>query len=255
MGDFKDWRRGGRAVMKRVRARAADEQGQSLVLVALAMVAVIGMAALAIDASTWYQKHHQAQVAADSAALAFANCMANADSTGNQCTSSTDTTNATTQAITFAGDNGVTITSSNVSPNTTNKTVTVTAPDPAPSFFAKLFGVTSTPTSTATASWLPPTSGACTTPGNSCYAIFAMNSSCTVGSSESSGSPLVLNGSSDTIDGGVHSNGSIDLVGGSQILGLTTYGNGSGCQTKQGGSGDLFTSGPTAEAPDTDLAG
>ncbi len=239
-----------RPVTKKIRARAAAEHGQSLVIVALAMVAVLGMAALAIDVGTWYEKHHQAQVAADGAALAAANCMANAGSSGDQCTSSTDSTDATTVATTYAADNNVPITSSDVSVSLANKTVTVTTPNPAASFFARLSGILSTtPTAEATASWVPPTSGACVTPGSGCAAIFAMGTSCADGSSTA---PIEFNGQNDTIDGSVHSNGSIYLQGGGgQALGPTTYGNGSGCTAadNNGGGGDTFTSGPTSEAP------
>ena len=103
---------------KRMWRRAADERGQSLVIVTLAMVVVLGMAAVAIDVATWYQKHHQAQVAADAAALAGANCMA----TGS-CTSSS----APGIAQSMCGNNGVATSDCNVSVNVSASTVTVTA--------------------------------------------------------------------------------------------------------------------------------
>src|SRR5581483_3671791 len=84
----------------------------------------------------------------------------------------------------------------------------------------------------------------CVTPGNTCYAIFAADTSCTSGHYG-----VTFNGAGDVVTGGVHSNGSIDLIGGSQKLGPTTYGNGSGCTVTTGGSGDTYSSGPTAEAP------
>jgi hypothetical protein len=74
------------------------------------------MAALAIDVAGWYQKHHQAQVTADAAALAAANYMANGGSTGS----------ATSMATTYASDNGIPIASSDVYINTTFATTTVT---------------------------------------------------------------------------------------------------------------------------------
>jgi Putative Flp pilus-assembly TadE/G-like len=49
-----------------------DERGQTLVLVALAIVSLLGMAALAIDVVTLYVAHAEAQRAADSAAIAGA---------------------------------------------------------------------------------------------------------------------------------------------------------------------------------------
>ena len=76
-----------------------EQSGQSLIIVALAMTAMLGMAAIGIDVSTWYQKHHQAQVVADAAALAAANCLAHPNTGPSpQCSSSTDTTDATTVA-------------------------------------------------------------------------------------------------------------------------------------------------------------
>jgi hypothetical protein len=49
-----------------------NERGQTLVLVALAIVSLLGMAALAIDVVTLYVAHAEAQRAADSAAIAGA---------------------------------------------------------------------------------------------------------------------------------------------------------------------------------------
>jgi hypothetical protein len=49
-----------------------DERGQTLVLVAIAIVSLLGMAALAIDVVTLYVAHAEAQRAADSAAVAGA---------------------------------------------------------------------------------------------------------------------------------------------------------------------------------------
>ena len=52
--------------------RRRNERGQTLVLVALAIVSLLGMAALAIDVVTLYVAHAEAQRAADSAAIAGA---------------------------------------------------------------------------------------------------------------------------------------------------------------------------------------
>ena len=126
---------------QRIRARARAEHGQSLVIVVVAMTAVLGMAALGIDVGSWYLQHHRAQVAADGAALAAANCMANAGTPGNACTSTTDSTNATAQATTYAANNNVPIPSTDVSVSLASKTVTVTTPNPSPGFFSKLFHI------------------------------------------------------------------------------------------------------------------
>jgi Putative Flp pilus-assembly TadE/G-like len=218
-------------VSKKIRARAAAEHGQSLVIVALAMVAVLGMAALAIDVGTWYEKHHQAQVAADGAALAAANCMANAGSTGDSCTSSTDTSDATTVAETYASDNGVSITSSDIAFNMTKDTVTVTTPNPAPAFFASIVGIHgTTPTASSTATWTSEQASTCTAAEESkgdCYAIFAYDTSCTNPSLQG-----VFNNSNNTVIlGAVHSNGGIDNTGNknTKFEGPNSYGSGSGC--------------------------
>jgi len=235
-------------ILHRVRS---DQSGQSLIIVALAMTAMLGMAAMGIDVSTWYQKHHQAQVVADAAALAAANCLAKPNTGPSpQCTSSSDTTDATTVAENYATDNGISITAGQVSINTTNDTVKVTPSSTGSNFFAGLFGVPSTTESaSATASWTAPTSS-CSTPGSSCAAVFAMGSSCSNTAGEPGGSPIIFNGSSDTINGIVHSNGSIyEAGGGSQTLGSTTFGNGSGCEIDTSNeSGDTWGGSSTPPA-------
>jgi Flp pilus assembly protein TadG len=233
----------GRAVAERLSSLRRDERGAVIVIVAVSMVAFLGMLAVAIDLGGWYQTHRHAQGTADAAALAAANYIANG--TGTVVSNEPAATNI---AIAYASNNGLTITSSNVSYTTT--TVSVTVPTTAPSYFAHVVGIGSQSVSaTAVASWNI-TSTACATPGNTCYAIFASDTSCASGSSTAA---ISFNGAGDTITGGVNSNGSIYLQGGgNQHLGPTTYGTGTGCTATPGnGSGDTFTSGPTAQAPTT----
>lgn len=211
-----------------------------ILLVAVSMVAFLGMIGLALDVGKWYQTKSDAQSTADAASLAAANDMAGGATT----------TAATTVATSIITDNDATITNPTVTFDTVNNKVTVTIPTTAPSYFAQLFGYgTRNVSATSVAKWNI-TSTACTTPGNSCYAIFASDTSCAAGSSTAA---ISFNGAGDTIIGGVHSNGSIYLQGGgSQQLGPTTFGNGTGCTATPGtGSGDTFTSGPTAQAPIT----
>jgi hypothetical protein len=167
----------------RLNTTHGDQQGQSLVLIILAMAVVLGMAALTIDVSSWYQKRHQAQVVADAAALAAANCLADAASTNttaNTCTSTTDTTDATNVATTMAARNGVTIAGSNVIVGATD--VTVTVPTQAPTFFAKVAANLAQPAITArsVASFKQGgTSFSCATSGSpSCFSLFAANTTC-----------------------------------------------------------------------------
>jgi hypothetical protein len=241
--------------------------GQSLVVVVISMVVVVGVAALAIDAASWMGRHHQAQVAADAAALAAANCLAHPganattiDIGGTQtsvpaCSSSSDTTDAQTVAVDYAQANGIPLTDpgTQVDVNPSNYTVTVTAVATSSSFFARLFGFGQTyQTAHAEASWTPPSSSsACSTPGNSCAAVFAKGSSCANAGSQPGGSPIIFGGKDDTITGGVHSNGSIyEAGGGGQTLGPTSYGDGSGCTIDTSGeSGDTWNGSSTKPSP------
>ena len=63
-----------RTILRRL---ISEESGQSLVVVVSSMTVLLGVAAFGIDAATWMAKHHQAQLVADSAALAAAQCLAN----------------------------------------------------------------------------------------------------------------------------------------------------------------------------------
>lgn len=66
------------------------------------MLAIIVIAAAAIDISGWYSKHHQAQVSADASALAAANCLAT-----QKCTSTATGGDAYNTATSYATTNGV----------------------------------------------------------------------------------------------------------------------------------------------------
>lgn len=208
---------------------------------------VLAFSALSIDIATWYQKHHQSQVAADAATLAAANCLANASSTnpGDACTSTTDTTDAASVATQIAAANGVSIPTSNVSFN--GSTVTVTTPSPTPTLFAAALGVhTSTRTATAAADWVPATSSACTASQQSagkCFLIFAMDQTCNDKS-------LDITGGVATLNGAVHTNGSFDMTGGVYSFDApVTYGNASGCG--YGFTGGVPTYNDGAPAPES----
>lgn len=195
---------------RRRRSLLRDESGQSIIIVALALFAVVGFTALAIDVATWYQRHHQAQVAADAAALAAANCLVYAGTTGQTCTSTTDTTDAIAVATNYAKSNGVTIPASDVSfDNATYPSViTVTTPDTSPALFAGIFGIgTTTQTAKSSATWKD-TGKNCATAGIGCQLIFANDNSC------SGGITIATNGTGNSaqINGGVQSNGSITLA-------------------------------------------
>jgi hypothetical protein len=196
----------------------------------LGLFVVFAFAAFAIDVAAWYQKHHQAQVAADAAALAAANCL-NQQSAG--CGSATDTTGATNVATTYAHTNSIPTTagsSVNVTVNLNAANVTVTAATPAPLVFAGIFGVQPTASATAVASY----DANSTVP----YSLFAGNAACgtDLGIYFESGG----NGNADVQ--GIHSNGTMVLNGHSNhsVTGTVSY-NSSGqpvCQS----AGDYSTS-------------
>lgn len=206
------------AVAHTLRRLRREESGQSLIVVALAMVVVIGVSAMAINVATWYVKHHQAQVIADSAALAAANCLANPNSGPNtstdpQCTSGTDTTDATTVAQNYAKANGLPTSDLNLQFNTTKDQVTATATNTGSGgVFANMLGVSSaTQQAGSTAAWESQTSTVCTSSDQAagdCYAIYAANATC--GSNDG----FINDETGETITGAVHSQGSMNVSNG-----------------------------------------
>jgi hypothetical protein len=113
--------------------RLGAQEGQSLIIVVAAMFVVLAFSAFAIDLAQWYQKHHQAQVSADAAALAAANCLAH-----GVCTNTTPAGDAAATAASLASSNHVPISG----PVTiTNNQVTVTTATSAPVSFASVFGL------------------------------------------------------------------------------------------------------------------
>lgn len=158
-----------------------------LVITAAAMIAFLGMLALALDVGTWYQTEHHAQGTADATALAAANYMAGGDSASD----------AQVQAVTYAGYNGLTITTANVVINTTTNQVTVTVPTTAPSYFAQALGFGSRSVSAkAVATW----------PGGVVpYSLIAGSSACGAGY----GLTFKGTGGGTTTVTGMHTNGQL----------------------------------------------
>jgi len=121
----------------------SDERGVSLMLVAICMVVVLGMAALAIDVGMLYTAKGQAQNAADSGALAGA---------GALLINPYDAATATSVAETFAEKHQIIKQDVQIEPaadvqvDLTKKQVTVTARringrgNAVPTFFAKILG-------------------------------------------------------------------------------------------------------------------
>jgi len=124
--------------------RMGDQRGQSLVVITLFMMSLLGMAAMAIDVGSWYQTKRSLQADADSAALAGVASLPAGWSY------------AQTAAQTYYAKNGLgsdSVTYTNPTVNSSGDSVRVTATRTLPSFFAKLFGhssVTITASSQAT---------------------------------------------------------------------------------------------------------
>ena len=204
------------ALVRLLRRLRSEESGQSLILVSLAMTVALGFSAISIDVAGWYQKHHEAQVVADSAALVAANCLANpgVGPAGNVCSSSTDVSDAQQVAVNYAALNGVPINAGNVTVNTSTDTVQVKASNSSPTFFAGLIGIkTTTQTANSTAGW---SSGSTVTPCSQatsktlCSAIYSGDSSCSSGAGVTSGSSS--DGFTLNISGNIHSEGLLTLA-------------------------------------------
>jgi hypothetical protein len=240
------------------------------------MGVIFAVAAFAIDAASWMQRHHQTQVVADSAALAAANCLANPSTASSSiviggtrttvpgCSSGTDTTAAATVAEDYAQANGVSITPSQISFDTGSGHVNINATATSGGFFASLFGLgTTTQSAGAQARWTAGTSSnvcsGAAQAANQCYVIYATDTTCPTSANTSDGA--VLDAGSETIDGAVHSNGNLFLDPGGSTYNSLTYGTGSGCgaytysglnnsyngSNAWGNSGGTFKSGdPTA---------
>ncbi|HWD86156.1 MAG TPA: pilus assembly protein TadG-related protein [Solirubrobacteraceae bacterium] len=152
--------------------QSGSQSGQALIITALAMTLVLVISAFAIDLATWYQKHHQAQVAADSAALAAANCLANGKtntSAGNiSCSSATDAADAQSIGTQIATTN---LPGSNdqVTVNTTSHTVTVTSSSSPQVDFAGLMSLHPTVNARSVASYATATAD---------YSVFVGNDTC-----------------------------------------------------------------------------
>lgn len=175
------------------------------------MTLVLVMSAFAIDLATWYQKHHQAQVAVDAAALAAANCLANGktvtNSSGTNCTSYTDTTDAQNVGTTIASTN-LPNSNDSVTVNTTNKTVTVTATSQPQVDFAGIISMHPSVTARSVASYNLPLAN---------YSVFVGNDTCNVTSSGVGGLQIASNGGGNAAVTGLYSDGTIQNQDNSNI--------------------------------------
>lgn len=133
--------------------RRNNEQGQTIILVGFCLLAIISFAALAIDVTTLYVAHNQAQQAADAAALAGAQAFAATGYTSGFVTQTVAQTAASQQAS--AAGQHESVGGRNLQPSEiTVSFPTSTADNPlvsvtisrtgVPTFFAKIWGVRST---------------------------------------------------------------------------------------------------------------
>lgn len=218
-------------------ARPRGEEGQSLVIVVASMFVIIVIAAFAIDIATWYQKHHQAQVSADAAALAAANCLSRESSLNtstNTCTSPTDTASASAVATTMAQRNSVPVQSVSFGTNSSGNvnSVTITTATSSSSLFARIVGITSTNISARSVAAVNWKFTDCSASGPGCLMFYAAANTC----SSSSPAISIQVGQSDTFSGGILTNGNIDdsYGNGGTFTGPVTYGAGSACSTTTG---------------------
>lgn len=111
--------------------RLAREDGQTMVMAAVFMVALVGLAGMVLDVGSWFRQQRVTQSTVDAAALAGAQALP------------TDPGQAQTLATTYANDNGgssgMTVTVSDH--YTTSDQITVDQSKPADGFFSKLFGI------------------------------------------------------------------------------------------------------------------
>lgn len=109
--------------------RLSNERGQALVLSALFLTVMLGMAAVAVDVGSWYHADRQAQAAADASALAAAQELPY------------DTVTAEGHAETYATKNGGGLKTVAFTGDTVEDTVSVEIEREAPGFFSQVLGV------------------------------------------------------------------------------------------------------------------
>jgi hypothetical protein len=113
--------------------RAFDEKGQALVLSALFLTVMLGMAAVTVDVGSWYHADRKAQAAADAAALAAAQSLPYDQATAEDLAEDYTSKNGGGLKTVAFGTTGL----------ADGDTVTVEIERPAPGVFSQVFGVDS----------------------------------------------------------------------------------------------------------------
>ena len=222
--------RGSHRVLQRAPNGAAPDGGAVLVTVSLSMVAIVAAGALALDLGMSLVERRQARNAADHAALAAAWANCNGDTPQDAADASVVRNGYSTTDLTLT------------EPDTGSFQAVVSTN--VPTRFAGVVGFGSVQvTGTALASC----SGGS---GGSANAIFAG------GECSAHGKPtLEVNGSSQNVYGGIHSNDNVQVPGSSNDFGpgspttdpFTYSGNGAAFQ--EGGSGNSYDPGFPAKIP------
>jgi Flp pilus assembly protein TadG len=117
--------------LKRRLSTLRCQRGQVLVMLGVSMLAVLAMAAFAVDVSAAYHTHRRTQAAADASAMSAAEYLPESPAQASNASAS------------VAGNNlsDGTVTTVYSSTYTSNDTVTATAKATSPSYFAKVVGV------------------------------------------------------------------------------------------------------------------
>jgi Flp pilus assembly protein TadG len=117
--------------MSGIATRTRCESGQAIVFMIVALLTIVGMAAIVVDGGRWFQTQRHLQTAADAAALA-----------GAQDLPSTSTAGSTASSYAQTNDAGISTTSTfpSSSPCAPNACIDVAAVTTAPGFLAKIYG-------------------------------------------------------------------------------------------------------------------
>jgi Flp pilus assembly protein TadG len=111
----------------------AGELGQAAVLSVVWMVVLLGLAGFVIDVGSWFHSQRDLQAQADASALAGAQALPD------------NTSNAATLAKSYAAKNGFTLPTSGITiwnDQVPSDSITVKVGQDAPTYFSKLFGIT-----------------------------------------------------------------------------------------------------------------
>jgi putative Flp pilus-assembly TadE/G-like protein len=109
-----------------------NERGQAIVLMVLALVVLLGMAALVLDVGNWFHTRRQLQATSDAAALAGAQKLPD------------DPSGAATMAMSYANQNGGNVAGSDIIISSTaapNDTIYVKAKRTDPGIFTSVLGI------------------------------------------------------------------------------------------------------------------